>query len=259
MERKVSFISIGVLFLSIIVGFVIFLIFIGKIKLGNDNNIYTIYTTQDVTGLSTSTPIKYKGITVGGIHSINFNKNSYDSIAIKVSIKKDLLIPMDSKFELKTQGLAGLGYLALNIGKSSQYANEETHLSLESSLLNKLSSKAEGITEEVAKAIRNFNNLLNRTNVNEVSDILKSINHLSAHLDETQANINLFIKNTNILISTINSKINSGNYDFSKVLTPLILKLSRSINSMEAFFNRGNNLLDKFDRNPYETIFGAKK
>ncbi|WP_150539276.1 outer membrane lipid asymmetry maintenance protein MlaD [Actinobacillus vicugnae] len=78
---------------------------------------YTLYATFDnIGGLKVRAPIKVGGVVVGRVSEINLDEQSYTpkvSLAINENFNK---IPDTSSLSIKTSGLLGEQYIALNIG-----------------------------------------------------------------------------------------------------------------------------------------------
>lgn len=66
-------------------------------------------------------------------------------------------------------------------------------------------------------------------------------------------------KHTDQLIRDIDSKVRDKQYDFKTMLSPLIMQMQLSLRHIDNFVQKGSNLMDKFDANPYKTIFGDRK
>lgn len=233
-----------------------------KFKFNDDKYTkYTIHTNLDVTGLSSSTSVRYKGIVIGNIEQIGLDESNFNDIKMVLSIKKSIPIRIGSSVILQSQGIAGLSYLALRQNEKEPFIEDpkDRILRFETSLLGKLSSKADHATDEILEILKNFRVLFDENNLENISQIIQNINNLGQNLNQTQANINVLIKDTNNLMLEINARLKNGDYNVKEALTPLIIKLNSSLNHMDAFFSKGNNLIDKFDKNPYNTIFGVKK
>lgn len=262
MERRVNFILIGAIFFVILVAFVGFLFFMGKLRFGDDTyENFMVKTALDVNGLNTSTLVKYKGLVIGQIADIGFDTADSGAIKMTVRIKKDVQIRKNASLIPQAQGIVGQSFLALNQDPNEPMLskNDEKILILQPNLLSKLTSKADFVTNEIVNMLRNFSELFNKTSIAHLTQIIKNADHLSANLKQTQTDINLLLKNTNRLINQIDLQIKSGQYNVREILNPLVMRVNGTLQNMDTFFMRGTNLLDKFDKNPYDTIFGVHK
>lgn len=78
---------------------------------------YTLYATFDnIGGLKVRAPIKVGGVVVGRVADINLDAESY-SPKVTLAVNEDFnKIPDTSSLSIKTSGLLGEQYIALNIG-----------------------------------------------------------------------------------------------------------------------------------------------
>lgn len=78
---------------------------------------YTLYATFDnIGGLKVRAPIKVGGVVVGRVAEINLDAQTYTP-KVTLSVNEDFnKIPDTSSLSIKTSGLLGEQYIALNIG-----------------------------------------------------------------------------------------------------------------------------------------------
>ena len=262
MERRVNFLLIGVLFFIIFAAFVIFIIIMGRFSFDDkDYRYYRIYTQNEISGLGINTPVRYKGISIGSISSIGFDEKQFGVVKIVVKIKKKIPIRKNSSLVMDSQGLAGISYLSLKQSPKGDFItnDQDAVLKFEPNFLGKLSQKADKASQEILDVIQNLKGLVNENNVKNISHIISSIDILSSNLKSTQSNINELTKNINTLVSNLNQQVANGDYNIREVINPLMIRLNTSLNYMDQFFKQGNNVLDKFQKDPYNTIFGEQK
>ncbi len=78
---------------------------------------YSLYATFDnIGGLKVRAPVKVGGVVVGRVSDINLDSNSYTPKVTLAINEKFNQIPDTSSLSIKTAGLLGEQYIALNIG-----------------------------------------------------------------------------------------------------------------------------------------------
>lgn len=239
MERRVNFILIGGIFFILLVLFVAFILWFGRLTLG-DNNMkeYIVLTDFDVSALSSKTPIKYKGINVGSIKDIEFENRQTGLIRIVVEIHKDIPVHVGSSLMSDSQGLAGLTYLSLkqNLKEKLIETKEESYLILEKNFMGKIADQADELAQSLIKVVGN------QENIDNFNKLMNSLTLFSVKL--------------NSISEALDSKLKDGQYDVKDIILPTLIQLEKSLNTLDIFLQKGIITLDNFNENPYKTLFG---
>lgn len=262
MERNINYTVIGSIFFAVVVCMVIFIFWIGRIGVDDSKyQAYEVYTDKEISGISINTPVKYKGITIGSVTSIGFDKDRLGTVKIGLNISSNIPIHKNSVVTPDSDGLAGLGYLSLEQSKDSAFiGKDDPHiLNFKQNFMGKIASQADEVTKELLGVLKNIKDLTDTQNIKSISNIIRSLDSLSTTLAETKDEINGFSKNSNLLLSNLNNKLESGEYDVKKMLNPVIIELETGLKNMNQFFEKGSGMLEKFDNDPYNTLFGVQK
>lgn len=257
-----NFLAIGIIFFSVLSALVIFIIIMGRFNFDHDEyRKYIVYTENEVSGLGINTPVRYKGITIGSISSIGFDPDRLGIVKIIVKIKKNIPVRKGSTLAVDSQGLAGLNYLSLKQNTKGEFIKEEKDniLNFEPNLFGKLSAKADKMSQDLVVLMQNLKLLLNEKNMQHVSHTLESVDILSRNLKDMQVGIATLSGNINTLVENLNKQVENGDFNAREILNPFMIRLNTSLNYMDQFFKRGGNILEKFEKDPYNTIFGEQK
>ncbi|EKT59977.1 outer membrane lipid asymmetry maintenance protein MlaD [Providencia sneebia] len=117
MQSKKSEIWVGCFMLLAIAAIIFLCLKVADIKSIGNQSTYTVSASfENIGGLKVGSPVKVGGVVVGRVSSINLNKENYVP-----DIKIDLLseydnIPDSSSLSIRTSGLLGEQYIAMNIG-----------------------------------------------------------------------------------------------------------------------------------------------
>ncbi|HFU77402.1 MAG TPA: MCE family protein, partial [Epsilonproteobacteria bacterium] len=85
-------------------------------------NEYIVYFTESVSGLNIDSPVKYRGIPVGKVKSMEINPNNSEEIMIRISIRDKTPIKIDTVATLMSQGITGLNFIDLSKGSKEAQA-----------------------------------------------------------------------------------------------------------------------------------------
>lgn len=255
MERRVNYVLIGGIFFAILIGFVVFILWFGRLGIDESKlRTYTIRTTYDISGISVKTPIKYKGIVIGNVKSIGFDKEQVGVVKILLTIDRAIPVAKGSSVLIDSQGLAGLSYLALRQNPQGEpiVNDEDAILKLEQSFLGKLSDKADSALEEMLGVLGSVEQLLSERNVSSLSRTLSSLDTFSAQLPALSQNLNHTLDH-------INKQLDDAQNGVLGAVSSTLYQTQKSLQNVDILLQKTTNLLDKFDRDPYPTIFGASK
>ncbi|WP_104694996.1 MlaD family protein [Helicobacter salomonis] len=291
MERHVNYTLIGGIFLACMVCMVIFILWLGHVNFKEEDYLrYVVYTDKDLGGIGANTPINYKGIQIGTIRSVGFDPQHLGIVKIAIDIKSKVPVSKDATLKVESQSLVGLKYLSLIQGKSKEFYSKndsERILHYEQSFLERLSDSAGHISNEVLGIIKSIDRILSPENINNFGKIIASVQQMAQGLDTTKADLdrllvkarqtldrtdtlfakgdtllakgNQLIQHSDQLILDVDHKVQKGQFDLKTILTPLLMQAELSLRNIDQFVQKGSLFMDKFDANPYKTLFGEHK
>lgn len=121
MEPNVNYTVVGAFTIALIAAIVLTIIWLSAGFTSEEYTPYLIYMNESVNGLSQDATVKYNGVDVGTIKSIELNPNNPQQVKLLVDIKVGTPITEDTVAMLDTQGITGLAYIDLkNMGPSKK-------------------------------------------------------------------------------------------------------------------------------------------
>ena len=218
MEPKINYSVIGafVIFLSTLLIFLI--IWLSSGISDKKYKTYIVYVNEAVTGLNTGGSVKFNGVNVGYVKSMQLNNNNLQQVKLLLDIDTNVTITEDTRATLMSQGLTGLTFLSLrNIGnnvKPLQKTQTEPYPVIISTpsiflrldtILTKLTTNIDSVSKDLKSLLNNNNQqaiqqtLTNMNNVTKlfsqqtlpaVNQVLENIQHIS----DNMATVTLAIK-----------------------------------------------------------------
>jgi ABC-type transporter Mla subunit MlaD len=199
-------------------------------KLFNKTYIVETYLEGSVTGLDVGASVRYRGVRVGKVTSIQLSSSLYenklsqldrhDYVVVRMELEEEQikeiniedLIAKDLRTQMKSQGLTGVNYIELNVIKdSSNYPALEFTWRPSNPVIPSLPTQTDMVIGAVQKAINAVDNL---------------------NLDETKQQLELLISNMNRLIAG-DGKKNPGLITAVNDLDQLMLNVNKLSNSPE--------------------------
>ncbi len=158
-KTKLEF-KLGIFVFIGIVILVSFILLIGSLKTwSQDYRVNFIFNF--VNGVKVGAPVRFSGVDVGEVKSLNFiNPDGVTKIQIVATIKKEVRIPVDSTVWVNTLGLLGEKYVEVMPGKdtSNYLSNGQELAGVDPIPMQELSVLAKKIADHVDESIVRINN-----------------------------------------------------------------------------------------------------
>ena len=201
---------------------------------------YNIFFNESVLGLNIDAPVKYRGIKVGKVTHLRINPTNTEQVEVQVTILQSAPIKESTVARLTAQGITGLTYINLTLGKNSSAPLRkkvgETCPTIKTtpSFFENMEQSLGGLSVDLTKTLQGTQKLLDDKNQKQIAQILqntasltkklnklldeKTIHHLqksSEHLDSLTYKIDKLIPNIDGFIANSVSWENdiSGSFD----------------------------------------------
>lgn len=193
MNNKVNYTLIGIL---VLIGFALIIIFsYWLLQPSQDKAIknYYVYFNESVLGLNLEAPVKYRGIDVGKVTSIGINPKNSEQVQVVVSILKSTPIRTTTKAKLTSQGITGLSYINLSMGKNGtellKRNGDEKYPVIKTtpSFFEKIENSFGDVSTNLSKTLDGTQELLNQENQKQIEIIL---NRSAKFMDKLERMLN---------------------------------------------------------------------
>ncbi|MGR9106708.1 MAG: MlaD family protein [Gammaproteobacteria bacterium] len=195
MGAKVNYTLVGLFVVVLGSSVVATTIWLSSLSTQKSYEIYEVYVYESVAGLNPGAPVKYRGVDVGQVRSIDLDRINPERVKLLLNIEEGTPIKTDTEAVLSRQGLTGIAYVDLAGGSAQAPAltaaagERYPRIPAGQSLLLRIdtavsASQAElfEVTNEVKNVLRNLNAFLVEENQRAIADTLKNIRDLSESL-----------------------------------------------------------------------------
>jgi phospholipid/cholesterol/gamma-HCH transport system substrate-binding protein len=216
-------------------------------------DIYEISTHEAVTGLQPQAPVRYRGVDVGKVDTIGFDKKTPGNVLMRLEVDSAAPITTDTFATLGFQGVTGLSFVQLDdSGKPSArlVPNKEDppRIPLRPGLLAKLQDKGEKILDQVEEATVKLNQVLADPNQKRLAAALDNVGTAAASVDKlstsmtalldaqfgpNRVNIPAFVKNADATLTSVR-----GSSDEAKAAIAEIGKTAQRLNAKDGPVDR---------------------
>ncbi|MCL4720929.1 MAG: MCE family protein [Gammaproteobacteria bacterium] len=116
METRASYVVIGAFALAVIVGAVLFVLWLGKLSLDREWSYYNVVFNEPVTGLSLGSAVQYNGIQVGEVRGLSLAPEDPRRAVAYVRLTAGTPVRTDTRARLAFTGLTGVAIIQLTGG-----------------------------------------------------------------------------------------------------------------------------------------------
>lgn len=133
----------------------------------HDDVVYRIHFPDSVSGLAVGDPVKFRGVDVGSVKSMNIDPDNSRLVLVEVRLRKATPVKTDTRASLALKGITGVVFIELNGGdpaaqtllaatpgdKMPEIPSEKTGLKAMLDDLPKLVQKFSAIEDQVKKVV----------------------------------------------------------------------------------------------------------
>ncbi|GAA4346652.1 MlaD family protein [Variovorax defluvii] len=198
MENKAHAIAAGAFVLGLLAALIALVVWLTR-----DNtvrNVYELSTRDAVSGLQPQAMVRYRGIAVGKVASIDFDPKVKGNVRVRITVDERVPLTTSSYASLAYQGVTGLAFIALDDKGGSQTPllpnnDDPPRIPLRPSALAQLQDRGEAIINQVEEVTRRANVLLGDQNQKRIADALESIAQATNSANQLTRSLNDTVKN----------------------------------------------------------------
>lgn len=145
-----------------------------------ENEEYLLESHYPVSGLNTQAPVRYRGVTVGKVVNINFDKTDPRSILVKIQVASGTPLTQGAYAQLGSQGVTGLSYVMLDDdGKKPEPLKSENgelpRIPVRPSFMDTLTSSGQDMIANFNVVAQRVNALLSDENQKQIVSTLQHV------------------------------------------------------------------------------------
>ena len=231
---------IGLTITTSIVIFVFGLMYLKDISLNQPSMTFTVIF-DNVQGLNEGDDVNMLGKTIGKVRATRIDAKE---IAVEIGIYQDFSfnIPIDSKIEVKSDGLMGSKFIAIEPGNNTKKSilDGDVVSGTREADFSEITPEIQPITRDIAAFTRNLRAILDDKQKDEIRSTLSNVESISAELDS-------LVKDIHSLVGSDMSNLVLSNEDRNNI-TKLFKNLnSTSKNLDDITSNKLDKILDNID------------
>jgi len=198
MENKAHALAAGAFVLALVAALVALVVWLTR-----DNtvrNVYELSTRDAVSGLQPQAMVRYRGIAVGKVSSIDFDPKVRGNVRVRLTVDQRVPLTTSSYATLSYQGVTGLAFIALDDKGESQTPlpvnnDDPPRIPLKPSMLAQLQERGEVIMGQIEEVTKRANTMLGDPNQKRIADALESIAQATASANQLTRSLDNTVKN----------------------------------------------------------------
>ncbi len=258
MDSKVSYTVVGLFVVTLAALALAIAFWLTTRKHDQEYKTYLVYVHEEVTGLVQQSTVRFNGVAVGFVQSIELDPNNQQLVRLALSIQENVRISTSTVATLSAQGITGVLYVNLKAQTvdapelKAQPGQPYPVIPSQPSLLMQLSKVLPEMTKTFRKLGNNIsamfdkkNQLAVRTSLDNVAEITGKLREQTKQLDKSIAYLNTTLQNT-----ATASKVLPGVMNKVNVTLDSIKKTSASFQkvgvSMDRAMKTGSTAINNF-------------
>ena len=213
MENKAHAVAAGVFVLVVSSLLAILAVWLMRDK--TERNMYEMTTSETVSGLQPQAVVRFRGVPVGKVELIGFDRKIKGNVLIRISIDRSAPVTKSVFATVASQGITGLGFIQLDDkGESTELLvpndDDPPRIPLKPGGLDKLLKQSEVIFEQVEQASTRLNQLLAEDNqkaltgaVTQFGEASASINKLAKAMEPAVASLPGLSRDTSAALKSV--------------------------------------------------------
>lgn len=151
---------------------------------------YEILSPYPIIGLNPQAAVRYRGVDVGRVSEISFDKADLRAIVIRIKIDSNIRLSKGCFAKLVPQGLTGLSYIELDDSNLDKTPLGTARIPMRESDMNQLMNSGQAILgktavllEKTDHLVETLNRLLNENNSQKIERLISNMERSSAELE----------------------------------------------------------------------------
>ena len=251
METKAHYILIGAFTIAVAIFGLLFALWAANYSSEKSFREYYVVFNEAVTGLSEGGVVRYNGINVGTVESLDLVPNDPRKVLALVRLEANVPIKTDTKAKLSQDGLTGPGFIQLTGGSPAapQLVSVDKR---KIPVIQTESSALQNIADTASKLVARMDQVLSEQNVKRIANTLESIEGMTGAIGDQREDLRALIINartsTQLLektLTTTNRAIEDIDRELVQQLPDLINKLDGTLTKMDSAANGADKILNE--------------
>jgi phospholipid/cholesterol/gamma-HCH transport system substrate-binding protein len=255
METRSNYILVGAVTLAMLVGLLIFTVWIAGLS-NKETKCYDIYFTEAVGGLNKGSNVTFSGVPVGQISKISLLPERPEFIWVRIEVERDTPVLQGTTASIHGVGFTGVSEIQLagaaRGARPISQAGPQGCPVIPSSTsgLGALLNSAPELIERIQRLTERLTELLSDKNQNSISDILENLDRTSRvladrapELGQAITEARVAVRNAGVAAEQVGALANNTNQLVTEQGRPAVQNLNKAIASVQQAADNLNSMI----------------
>ncbi|MBL8834150.1 MAG: MCE family protein [Rhodospirillales bacterium] len=253
METRANHFLVGCFVLALLAGVFAAGTWFARANLGDESTYYYTYFRGAVTGLSTGSTVRYRGVPVGTVSDIAIDDQNLELIQVTLALRPDTPVRTDTVAGLQPQGITGLSFIQLTGGTQGaeplrpRPGRRRAVIPSVPSPLDKIMSDAPLVVARVAELAERITALLNEENIQNLDRLIDNSADAAASLARAMLSIEGVVRNIDGTLRNVDSTL-AGYDGVAADARALVAELNRLAATAGTLTPQANAMIDEVRR-----------
>ncbi|MEA1895017.1 MAG: MlaD family protein [Euryarchaeota archaeon] len=184
MEGRINYTIVGLFVVLLLAGLIAFTYWLCKYSGKQEYDLYYVYMSESVSGLSPDVSVKYMGVDVGTVEHIGINPKNSEEVELLLKIKHGTQVRVDTTATLEFFGMTGLAFVELEGDSKDAPLLKKTEdeipvIPASPSTYARINESLTILAAKSATALDKFDRLLSEKNLQNIEGILSETKMLA--------------------------------------------------------------------------------
>jgi phospholipid/cholesterol/gamma-HCH transport system substrate-binding protein len=193
MERQANYALVGALSVILILGGLVFIVWLAQFQFNQTYDEYRINFHGPVSGLSKGGEVQFNGIPVGEIVAIRLDARDPNLVITDIQVEHGTPVRIDSQARTQTQGITGVKFVQISPGTPTRALLREASrdrppvIAAEANRMDAFVEDISSLMAGGAQAIERINRILSDRNIATISQSLDDVGAVTAEVRQRRA------------------------------------------------------------------------